>query len=264
MRIIRHLDENRVVRYASLLPDGPVRIVGDIFGAFEVTGEPAIVHKLLAPVAPTGILGIGRNYVAQRDGGGSPPPEHPIVFMKSTGSVQDPGGPIVLPHWLPSDDVVCEGELAVVIGTQCRNVRSDTALDFVLGYTCANDVTARDWQARCGQWWRGKSFDTFAPLGPCLVLRDEIPDPSLLTIRTLHNGRVTQEAPTSDMIFDVPTLIAFLSAETTLLPGTVILTGTPPRARPPDAPAERLAAGDEVVVEIDGIARLVNPVTGEA
>ncbi len=264
MRIIRHLDENLVVRYASLRADGPVRIVGDIFGAFEVTGEPATVQRLLAPVAPTDILGIGRNYVAHGDDGGSPPPEYPIVFMKTSGSVQDPGGPIALPHELPSDDVRYEGELAVVIGTRCRNVRPDAALDVVLGYTCANDVTARDWQARCGQWWRGKSFDTFSPLGPCLVLRDEIPDPSALWVRTLLNGRATQEAPTSDMIFDVPSLIAFLSAETTLSPGTVILTGTPPRIRLPGAPAERLVAGDEVVVEIDGIGRLVNPVTAVA
>ena len=195
MRIIRHLDESLVVRYAALLADGPVRIVGDIFGAFEVTSEPATVGKLLAPVAPIDILGIGRNYVAHRDGGGTPPPEHPIVFMKSTGSVQDPEGPIALPRQLPSDDVVYEGELAVVVGTRCRNVRADAALDYVFGYTCANDITARDWQARCGQWWRGKSFDTFVPLGPCLVLRDEIPDPSLLMIRTSSMGESRRKHP---------------------------------------------------------------------
>lgn len=264
MRIIRYLDENLATRHASLLPDGPVRIVGDLFGAFEVTDEPAAVHMLLAPVAPPNILGIGHNYVAHREGGDPPPPEHPIVFMKSTGSVQHPGEPIALPHALPSDDVVYEGELAVVIGTRCRNVRAEEALDFVLGYTCANDLTARDWQARCGQWWRGKSFDTFAPLGPCVVLRDEIPDPSLLHIRTLLNGRVTQDAPTSDMIFDVPTLIAFLSGETTLQPGTVILTGTPPRKTGPDGTATPLAAGDEIVVEIEGIGSLSNRVIASA
>ena len=258
MRIIRYADERGVVRYAQLGPEGPLRIAGDVFGAFEVTEEPAAVRRILAPVAPTDILGIGRNYVTHR-ADEAPLPEHPIVFMKSTGSVQDPDGPIVLPP--SSDDVVFEGELAVVIGTQCRDVPASSALEVVLGYTCANDVTAKDWLARCGQWWRGKSFDTFSPLGPCLVLRDEIPDPSRLRIRTSRNGRVTHDGPTSDMIFDVAALIAFLSAGTTLLPGTVILTGTPPRLPEPDGVAVRLVPGDEVVVEIEGIGRLVSPVT---
>ncbi|HEY5434846.1 MAG TPA: fumarylacetoacetate hydrolase family protein [Candidatus Limnocylindrales bacterium] len=266
MRVIRFDDEAGVTRYGALQEDGTaLRIAGDIFGAFEVTTEPAVVARLLAPVAPTNLLCIGRNYRRHAEEGGEPVPEHPIVFMKATTAVQDPGAPIVLPRHLRSDEVDFECELAVVIGKRCTNVTPESALDYVLGYTCANDVSARDWQGRWGggQWWRGKSFDTFAPLGPCLVLADEIPDPSTLQVRLILNGEVMQDGRTADMIFDVPTLIAFLSGDTTLLPGTVILTGTPHGIGAARSPQVFLQPGDTVTVDIDRIGSLTNPVIGE-
>jgi len=263
MRVIRYEDAGGVTRCGALQEDGTaLRIVGDIFGAFEVTAEPAAARRLLAPVAPTNILCIGRNYQRPAGEAASAPPDYPIVFMKATTAVQDPGGPIVLPRRLRSDEVNYECELAVVIGRRCCNVPAASALDYVLGYTCANDASARDWQDRWGggQWWRGKSFDTFAPLGPCLVLADEIPDPAKLHVRAILNGSVTHDGWTSDMIFGVPELIEFLSGDTTLLAGTVILTGCPPRISGSGSAPIFLAPGDSVTVEIDAIGSLTNPV----
>ena len=158
-----------------------------------------------------------------------------------------------------------ECELAVVIGTTCKNVTRERALDHVLGYTCANDVTARDWQRQRGgsQWCRGKTFDTFAPMGPCLVTRDEIPHPNKLALRTRVNGETLQEWNTDDMIFDVPTLIEFLSGSTTLAPGTVILTGTPHGVGMARTPPRWLQPGDTVEIEVEKIGRLSNPVALE-
>jgi 2-keto-4-pentenoate hydratase/2-oxohepta-3-ene-1,7-dioic acid hydratase in catechol pathway len=155
--------------------------------------------------------------------------------------------------------------LAVVIGRRCKNVARADALDCVLGYTCGNDVSARDWQKQFGgsQWCRGKTFDTFAPLGPCLVTRDEIPDPSGLRLRTLLNGAVMQDANTREMIFDVPALIEFLSGSMTLLPGTVILTGTPDGVGMARTPPVWLKPGDTITVDIEGIGQLTNPVRSE-
>jgi len=170
-----------------------------------------------------------------------------------------------LPTHLKSDQVDYEAELAVIIGKRCKNVSKANALDRVLGYTCANDVSARDWQKQYGgsQWCRGKTFDTFAPLGPCLVTRDEIPNPNDLRLRTILNGAVMQDCNTSDMIFDVPTLIEFLSGSTTLLPGTVILTGTPHGVGMARRPPVWLKPGDSVTIEIEGIGQLTNPVRSE-
>jgi 2-keto-4-pentenoate hydratase/2-oxohepta-3-ene-1,7-dioic acid hydratase in catechol pathway len=155
--------------------------------------------------------------------------------------------------------------LAVVIGKPARNVSKKDALDYVLGYTCGNDVSARDWQIKRGgsQWCRGKSFDTFCPLGPCLITADEIPNPNTLAIKTVVNGEVRQESNTRDMIFDVPTLIEFLSGSTTLLPGTVIMTGTPQGVGMARKPQSWLRAGDSVTVEIEKIGALTNPVQNE-
>lgn len=266
MKIIRYRDAEGRIRLGSLRPDGAAdEIEGDLYGDFRVTGTRAAVAQLLAPVAPVAILCIGQNYRKHAEESKSPISEHPILFMKAVSSIQHPAGPIVLPRRLRSDEVDYEGELAVVIGKPCRNVPRERALDFVLGYTCANDVSARDWQRNGGggQWCRGKTFDTFAPLGPCLVLRDEIPDPRELHLRTLLNGRVMQDCATSDMIFDVPTLISFLSGSTTLLPGTVILTGTPHGVGFSRNPPVWLNPGDSVTVHIDGIGSLTNPVTAE-
>jgi 2-keto-4-pentenoate hydratase/2-oxohepta-3-ene-1,7-dioic acid hydratase in catechol pathway len=251
---------------AALQPDGSAqRIIGDVFGAFEVTPEPASVQKLLAPVAPAAIVCIGLNYRRHAAEGNLPEPKHPVVFMKLPAAVQNPGDPIKLPRHLRSDEVDYECELAVVIGRRCKNASKSAALDYVLGYTCANDVSARDWQGKWGggQWCRGKTFDTFAPMGPCLVLKDEIPDPGALKIRTVLNGQVMQDWNTGDMIFDVPTLVAFLSGSTTLLPGTVILTGTPHGIGAARKPPVFLQPGDTVTVEIDRIGALTNPVQEE-
>jgi 2-keto-4-pentenoate hydratase/2-oxohepta-3-ene-1,7-dioic acid hydratase in catechol pathway len=180
--------------------------------------------------------------------------------------VQHPGGPIELPRKLPSQSVDYECELAVVIGKRCKNVSRADALKYVLGYTCANDVSARDWQLNLGggQWCQGKSFDTFCPLGPAIVTTDDIPNPDTLRIRTHLNGEVLQDWNTSDMIFDVRALIEFLSASKTLLPGTVILTGTPHGVGFARKPPVWLKAGDTITVEIEKIGSLTNPVVDEA
>ena len=174
----------------------------------------------------------------------------------------DPGASIYIPRTPVSTQVDYEGELAVVIGTTCKNVSREKALDHVLGYTCANDVSARDWQKQWGggQWCRGKSFDTFAPLGPYLVTPDEIPNPNALEIATRVNGEVLQQSNTADMIFDVPALIEFLSGETTLAAGTVILTGTPSGVGLGRTPQRWLQPGDRVEIEIEGIGVLENGV----
>jgi 2-keto-4-pentenoate hydratase/2-oxohepta-3-ene-1,7-dioic acid hydratase in catechol pathway len=158
-----------------------------------------------------------------------------------------------------------ECELAVVIGKPCKNVSRANALDYVLGYTCANDVSARARQIKRGggQWCRGKSFDTFSPLGPVLVTTDEIPNPNALKIRSVVSGQVMQEWNTNDMIFDVPTLIEFLSGSTTLLPGTAILTGTQHGVGMAQKPPRWLKPGDSVTIEIEKIGALTNPVNAE-
>ncbi len=267
MKIIRYLDPNGQVRHGALRADGSAwRIAGDVFGPFDVTTEAAQVAQLLAPVAPAQVLGIGLNYRRHAEESGMAIPAQPVLFMKGVNAVQHPGAPIVLPTTLRSDEVDYECELAVVIGKTCRNATRATALDHVLGYTCANDVSARDWQLKKGggQWCRGKTFDTFAPLGPCLALKDEIRDPGRLRITTTVNGEVLQDSNTSDLIFDIPALIEFLSGSTTLAPGTVILTGTPQGVGMARKPQRWLRAGDTVVVEIEGIGRLENPVVRES
>ena len=266
MKIIRYQNAPNEIHYAALQPDGSARaITGDIFGKFEVTGQTIKPLKLLAPIAPVNLLCIGLNYRRHAEEGKTAVPERPVLFMKATTAVQNPGDPIVLPRHLRSDEVDYECELAVVIGRRCKNVSRETALDYVLGYTCANDVSARDWQIKWGgsQWCRGKTFDTFAPLGPCLVLKDEIPDPAALKIRTVLNGQVMQDWRCDDFIFDVPSVIAFLSGSTTLLPGTVILTGTPHGVGFARKPPVYLQPGDNVTVESDKIGSLTNPVIAE-
>jgi 2-keto-4-pentenoate hydratase/2-oxohepta-3-ene-1,7-dioic acid hydratase in catechol pathway len=266
MRIIRYEDRAGRISYGSEQADGSaLRVEGDIFGDFTETAEPAEVTRLLAPVMPSQILCIGLNYRRHAEETKAKMPDYPILFLKGVNTVQHPEAPIVLPGELPSAEVDYECELAVVIGKACKNVHRDRALDYVLGYTCANDVSARDWQIRWGggQWCRGKTFDTFAPLGPCLVTTDEIVDPNALRISTILNGERVQDWTTSDMIFDVPQLIEFLSGSTTLLPGTVILTGTPHGVGMAQKPPRWLLPGDVVTIEIEKIGKLVNPVVSE-
>ncbi|MBU61184.1 MAG: 5-carboxymethyl-2-hydroxymuconate isomerase [Opitutae bacterium] len=235
-------------------------------GGFVATDDPADPGKILSPVDFRCIYCVGLNYKAHAEESGEELPKHPMIFMKAATAIQDPGSPIVLPRFLRSDMVDYEGELGVVIGRPCKNVTKEEALDHVLGYVCANDVSARDWQKEKGggQYCRGKTFDTFCPVGPCLTTTDEISDPSKLTLRTYLNDDLVQESGTDDLIFDVPTLIAFLSGSTTLLPGTLILTGTPSGVGAAQDPRRFLMSGDEVTVEIEGIGKLTNFVVEEA
>ena len=260
MKIARIELEEGEIRFARLTKEGLELLEGDLFGGFQPTGKKAGKHRLLAPIIPHAILCIGLNYRAHAEEMKSRLPDYPVLFFKNPSALLDPGASIYIPRTPVSTQVDYEGELAVVIGTTCKNVSRENALDHVLGYTCANDVSARDWQKQWGggQWCRGKSFDTFAPLGPYLVTPDEIPNPNALEIATRVNGEVLQQSNTADMIFDVPALIEFLSGETTLAKGTVILTGTPSGVGLGRTPQRWLQPGDRVEIEIEGIGVLEN------
>ena len=265
MKIVRFLDDAGAERVGESVTESTARVIeGSLFGEWSVTDEVATISKLLAPVEPSNVLCIGLNYRKHAEESGMSLPEYPVLFIKMTSAVTGPGAPILIPRVEP-DAVDYECELAVVIARAAKNVSRDEALDYVLGYTCANDVSGRDWQINKGgsQWNRGKSFDTFCPLGPCLVTKDDIPNPNALGIKTILNGEVMQDWTTSDMIFDVPALIEFLSQGTTLLPGTVILTGTPQGVGFARKPPVVLRDGDEVTIEVEGIGRLTNPVRNE-
>ncbi|MCX6936496.1 MAG: fumarylacetoacetate hydrolase family protein [Verrucomicrobia bacterium] len=270
MKLIRHLTPDGPA-YAALQSDGTaLALSGDpysITGLQVAASLPVSLGPRLAPVLPANIIGIGLNYRAHAREMNRPLPEFPMIFVKTTNALQDPFAPIVLPRsGNASREVDYEGELAVVIGRAAKNVSREHALDYVFGYTVANDVSARDWQFKWGngQFCQGKSFDTFCPLGPVLVTADEIPDPGQLAVRTWVNGELRQESNTSDLIFDVPALIAFLSASKTLLPGTVILTGTPSGVGAGFQPPRYLQSGDTVAIEIEGIGTLENPVQAES
>lgn len=274
LRIIRFIDEQGQIRsgVATDTTDRAAKLFsGDILRRkFSVTGDVVSVKKLLAPIEPTAILCIGLNYRRHAAEGNVAVPKWPILFVKGNNTLQHPNDPIEIPRRLASEEVDYECELAVVIGVGpngelCKNVRAVDALKYVAGYTAANDVSARDWQLRfnSGQWCRGKFFDTFCPLGPALLTPESIPDPNALKIATVLNGETVQSWNTNDMIFDVPTLIEFLSGSTTLLPGTVILTGTPHGVGMAAKPPRYLRAGDRVTIEIEKIGQLSNSVIDE-
>ena len=266
MRIIRFLDSVNQVHFGVDQQDGTaLRIQGDVFANHTVTHQKVAVKKLLAPVVPAAILCIGLNYRKHAEETGAKIPEFPVLFMKNPGAVQNPGDAIELPTKLKSTQVDWECELAIVIGKRAKNVSQANALEHVLGYTCGNDVSARDWQRQWGgsQWCRGKGFDTFCPLGPAIVTGEEIGNPNALALQTKVNGEVMQSSNTADMIFSVPRLIEFLSGSTTLLPGTVILTGTPAGVGMGMNPQRFLKAGDSVTVSIEKIGELTNPVVDE-
>ncbi|MHB8398719.1 MAG: fumarylacetoacetate hydrolase family protein [Candidatus Limnocylindrales bacterium] len=221
---------------------------------------PLEAARILAPVArPRKIVAIGFNYVDHAKEAEQTPLASPLVFAKFPSSIVGPGESITFDRSVTAE-VDFEAELAVVIGRRARDVDERIALDHVLGYTCCNDVSARDVQFSDGQWVRGKSLDTFCPLGPWVVTRDEIADVQALAIRCVVSGEVMQDASTADMFFGVAELIARLSRSFTLEPGDVIATGTPPGVGYFRLPRRLLHGGDEVVVEIDGIGRLCNPV----
>jgi 2-keto-4-pentenoate hydratase/2-oxohepta-3-ene-1,7-dioic acid hydratase in catechol pathway len=267
MKIVRFLTEDGKICLGNSETDRPLEarvLAGDLFGKLEVAGRTVRIGRLLAPIDPPNVLAVGLNYGRHAEETKIGRPESPVLFIKATSSVIGPDDKILLPSAGP-DRVDYEAELAVVIGRRAKNVSREEALEYVLGYTCANDVSARDWQMekQKQQWARGKSFDTFCPLGPCLVTRDEIPDPNALSIRAILNNQVMQDADTSDMIFDVPSLISDLSRSFTLLPGTVILTGTPEGVGYTRTPPVFLEEGDTITVEIDGIGTLTNRVERE-
>jgi 2-keto-4-pentenoate hydratase/2-oxohepta-3-ene-1,7-dioic acid hydratase in catechol pathway len=264
MRFVSGENRIRMGLYESENP-GVARIVeGDLFKKIRVTKKNAAVKKILAPVDPSNVLALGLNYRSHADEFNASYPDTPILFLKGINSVTGPGEPIVLPKAGP-DEVDYEAELAVVIGKTAKNVSKEEALDHVFGYTCANDVSARDWQVRKqrNQWARGKSFDTFCPLGPCVVTRDEISDPNKLRIRAILNGKTMQDSDTSYMIFDVASVISDLSRSMTLLPGTVIMTGTPDGVGFTRKPPVFLREGDVISIIIEGIGELTNPVVRE-
>lgn len=263
MRIFLYRDRRGTQHWGVLRPDGfRERLAGGLFSGLEPTGESADLAAWLAPVEapPPAIIGIALNYRRHAAETGRPVPERPVLFMKNPASVQHPGEPIRLPA--SSTKVDYEGELAVIIGRTVRDVPVLTAMDCVLGLTVANDVSSRDWQFEWGggQYVRGKSFDTFCPLGPFLLTGEDSPDPAELRLRTFLNGECVQESSTADLVFSVPELIAFASTDTTLLPGTVILTGTPEGVGHARQPPRYLRAGDSVAVEIETLGRLENPV----
>src|SRR5579883_1524578 len=228
----------------------------------EISGSPLAPHtetgathalsavKLLAPIVPGKIMAVGLNYKSHL--GGRPQPQHPEMFYKPVSALQNPGDPIQLPR--ESTDVHYEGEIVIVIGKTARNLTPDQAKSAIFGVTCGNDVSERNWQHGAGkdlQWWRAKGSDTFAPLGPAIVT--DI-DYSNLLLQTRLNGEVVQKQYTSDLIFDCPTIVSWVSGWVTLQPGDIIYTGTPGSTR-------KLSPGDVVEVEIEKIGVLSNPVT---
>lgn len=247
MRIIR-VGYKNMSFYAQLLDDGVLCL-----DRTKGLNEPLPLNevRILQLAVPSKVVCLGLNYRPHIEEMGHETPDEPILFLKPPSAVIGHGQPIRMPAM--SERVDYEGELAVVMGKPCSHVAPGDVAPHIFGYTCANDVTARDLQRKDGQFTRGKGFDTFAPIGPWI--ETDVPDPGDLTLRTLVNGEVRQEANTGTMIFPVPEIVSFISRVMTLMPGDVILTGTPEGVGP-------LAPGDEVCVEIEGVGYLSNPVLG--
>jgi len=207
---------------------------------------------------PGKIVCVGLNYRDHAEEQGTPLPEAPLLFAKWQNTLIGPGEPIVIPPIVTKCDY--EAELGVVIGTSVRNASVENALEAVVGYICVNDVSARDLQFADGQWTRGKSPDTFCPVGPRLVPRDEVPDPQALSIRAILNGNPMQDSTTANMVFGVAELIAYITQTITLEPGDLIATGTPAGVGAFREPAVFMQPGDEITIEIEGLGSLTNPV----
>lgn len=232
-------------------------------GTLKDTGRPADVKQMCAPIVPSSVVCIGLNYKGHADELGLPYPKNPVVFTKPASSAVGHMAKVVKPRIAEKMDY--EVELVLVIGRECKDVTAERALDYVLGYTVANDLSTRDWQKAPelagGQWCRSKGFDGFSPLGPVLVTKDEIPNPNKLQLRTFVNGEKRQDSNTDDLIFNVQQIISFLSCGSTLLPGTVIMTGTPAGVAEgknvqPKPGMDWLKPGDKVVTEIENIGAL--------
>jgi 2-keto-4-pentenoate hydratase/2-oxohepta-3-ene-1,7-dioic acid hydratase in catechol pathway len=267
MKICRCLTEDGQIHYGlhNSETSGTMQVLeGDIFNSLKPTDKHLKIIAYLPPVAPPNIFALGLSYRKHADEIGTDVAPYPIVFIKANTSVTGHDTNILLPAAGP-DQVDYEGELAVIIGKAGKNIKTSEAMSHVLGYTCANDVSARDWQfeKQKGQWTRGKGFDTFCPLGPCLVTRDEIPNPNRLGIKTMINDLVVQDASTAGLLYDIATIVSDLSQSLTLLPGTVILTGTPEGVGFTRQPPLFLKEGDRVTVGIEGIGTLTNWVRRE-
>jgi 2-keto-4-pentenoate hydratase/2-oxohepta-3-ene-1,7-dioic acid hydratase in catechol pathway len=253
MRLVRFRHGDRIATGAISPSEDVIQILAGTF--FEdplPTGEQVALDDvlLLAPVLPSKLVCVGKNYAAHAAEFGMTVPEEPLLFLKPSTAVIGPGDPIRL---LPiSSRTDYEGEMAVVMGRLARNVRAEDASRFILGFTCANDVTLRDLQHTDDQWARAKGFDGSCPLGPWI---ETTVDPTDVLVETRLNGEVVQHASTADLAFGVATLIEFITAFMTLLPGDVLLTGTPEGVG-------RLRSGDIVEVEVDGVGTLRNGVTG--
>ncbi len=249
MKFLRFINNNNEHVFGEY-KDGEVHeIKGNIFSDYEVTKNSYELNgiKILTPCLPTKLIAVGLNYRDHAEEMKKTPPEDPMLFMKPNTTVIAHNENIIYPGHM-SERVDYEGELAVVIGKVARMVEEDEALNFIFGYTCINDVTARDLQAKDIQFTRGKGFDTFAPIGPFIETEA---DPENLIIKTTLNGEIKQNSNTSNLIFKVPKLVSFISKVMTLHPGDIIATGTPSGISP-------MKKGDRVDVEIEGIGKLTN------
>ena len=239
-------------------PDSIAAITGDpLAGPVNYTGQRLLLDdvRLVSPVIPRSkVIGIGRNYAAHAAELNNPVPDAPLLFIKPNTAVIGPGEPIVYPP--ETENLHFEGEFAVVIGRICRRVPRDRAAEVIFGYTVGNDITARDLQTSDKQWARAKGFDSFCPLGPWIVTHLSLDEASDLQVTTTVNGELKQDGRTSDMVQGIAELIEYVSGFTTLLPGDVILTGTPAGVGP-------LQPGDQVAVTVEGIGTLTNPVVAE-
>jgi 2-keto-4-pentenoate hydratase/2-oxohepta-3-ene-1,7-dioic acid hydratase in catechol pathway len=250
MRIVRYQQGNEAPRYGWVFEDKVGEIEGELFGVYRRREASLSLEevRLLAPVLPGKIICVGRNYVEHAREHGAEVPKIPLIFLKPPSAILNPGEPILLPP--QSQQVEHEAELVVVIGRRGKNILPEQAREYIFGYTVGNDVTARDLQRSDGQWTRAKGFDTFCPFGPWI---DTEFDPSDAVITCRVNGQLRQMGSTREMVFSVPTLIAFISSVMTLEPGDLIFTGTPAGVGP-------LQEGDVVEVEIEGLGKLRNPV----
>lgn len=261
MRIVRY-QKNEEIFYGVLKGEEIRTIEGDIFEEFVVRPESVNRREvnLLSPVNPPNIIAIGLNYKEHADESGQDYPENPLIFLKATSSLIGPEDNIILPDMAP-DEVDYEAELVIVIGKRAKNIEMDNVEKYILGYTCGNDVSARDCQLRIDkQWARGKSFDTFCPLGPWI--ETELANPDNCRIISRLNGKIMQDSNTSDLIFGVKELVSYCSKNFTLLPGTVIMTGTPSGVGFARRPPVFLKKGDHIEIEIEGIGILSNKVWG--
>lgn len=250
MRIVRYQINGEAPKYGWLLDEKVGEIQGDLFGQYRRRDAktPLADVKLLPPCEPTKILCVGRNYVEHAKELGNEVPKVPLIFMKPPSAIISDGETILLPP--QSKQVEHEAELVAVIGKRGRHIPIEEAKNYILGYTIGNDVTARDLQKIDDQWTRAKGFDTFCPFGPWI---DTDFDPADAVVTCRVNGQMRQMASTRDMVFNVPTLVAYISSVMTLEPGDLIFTGTP-------SGVGELKNGDEVVVEIEGLGKLSNPV----